>query len=205
MKVLLVEGEVGAAAAAQRELRAAGHQVVGCEADDPSAPCRGLEPTGECPLDAHDIDVAVVGRVGGPLKPSERGALCAARHRIPVVIAGDGRNAISFGPGTHVARNDLVGACERAAASGEAHVAAIRRELLMSGVLTPTDVDGSEATVRFDVRREPNRLRLEVHTPADDPRTPAIVKSAAEALRRFDTHTKVIDVVTPAGGDQGPR
>ena len=194
MRVLLVEQESGAATAAETELRAAGHEVIGCEAADSSSPCRGLEPIGECPLDSHVIDVAVVGRRGGPLAPSERGALCAARHRIPVVIAGDGRNAISFGPGTHVAQADLVGACERAAASGDAHVAAIRRELLMSGVLTPADVDGQAATIRFHVRREPNRLRLEVHTPTDDPRTPAIVKAAAEAIRRFDSHTKVIDV-----------
>jgi hypothetical protein len=195
VRVLLVEGDVGAAAAAETELRAAGHEIVGCEAADASAPCRGLEPIGECPLDAHDIDVAVVGRRGGPLAPSERGALCAARHRIPVVIAGDGRSAVSFGPGTHMAQTDLVGACERAAGSGDAHVAAIRRDLLMSGVLTSSDIDGRGATVRFDVRREPNRLRLVVHTPPDDPRTPAIVKSASEALRRFDSHMKVIDVV----------
>ena len=195
MKVLLVEGEVGAAAAAQRELRGAGHVVVGCEPTEPSAPCRGLEHIGECPLDADDIDVAVVGRTGGPLTTMERGALCAARHRIPVVVAGDARYAVSFGPGTHLARNDLIGACERAAASGDAHVASIRRELLMAGVVTPADVDGEDPPIRFSVRREPRRLRLDVHMPEGDPRTPAIVKAAAEALRRFDPHTKVIDVV----------
>jgi hypothetical protein len=195
VKVLLVEQESGAAAAAQTELRAAGHEIIGCEAADASAPCRGLEPIGECPLDSHPVDVAVVGRRGGPLAPSERGALCAARHRIPVVIAGDGRHAVSFGPGTHMAGADLVGACERASASGEAHMAAIRRELLMSGVVTPADIDGQEASVRIDVRREPNRLRLEVRTATDDPRAAAIAKAAAEAIRRFDSHTKVIDVV----------
>jgi hypothetical protein len=195
VKVLLVEGEAGAAAAAHHELRAAGHRVVGCEAGDASAPCRGFEPVGLCPLDAHDVDVAVVGRTGGPLAASERGALCAARRRIPVVIAGEGHNAVSFGPGTHLARADLVGACEHAAASGDAHVAAIRRELLMAGVVSRAEVDGPAATVLFAIRREPNRLRLEVHTSVDDRRASAIVTSAAGALRRFDPHTKVIDVV----------
>lgn len=198
MKVLLVEGERGAASVAHAELSAAGHVVVGCEPGDPSSPCRGLEHVSVCPLDADDVDVAVVGRTGGPLTTMERGALCAARRRIPVVVAGDPRHAVSFGPGTHLARADLVGACERAASSGDAHVAAVRRELLMAGVLTADDVDGASRTVRFEVRREPRRLRMVVAVRDGDPRVGAITKSAAEALRRFDPYTKVIDIVTAA-------
>lgn len=195
MKVLLVEGEPGAADDAEAVLRAAGHRVTGCQAADPSVPCRGLDHLADCPLDADDIDVAVVGRVGGPLTVMERGALCASRRRIPVVVAGDPRRAVSFGPGTHLARTDLVGACERAAASGDAHVAAVRRSLIMSGVLTVDDVDADPPTVAFQIRREPNRLRLVVATSPDDTRRPGITKAAAEALRRFDPYTKVIDVV----------
>ena len=195
MKVLLVEGQTQAAAAAERELREHGHTIEGCTPVDPSAPCKGLEPLGECPLDAGDVDVAVVGRTGGPLAADERGALCAARYRVPVVVAGDSRGAVSFGPGTHLAPNDLVGACERAARSGDAHVAAIRRELLMAAVVAPDDVDVDDPPIRFEVCREPRRLRLEVHAPADEPRLPSIVKAAGEALRRFDTHTPVIDVI----------
>ncbi len=196
MKVLLVEGEPGAADEAEATLRAAGHHVTGCEAADPSVPCRGLDHLADCPLDGNDIDVAVVGRVGGPLTTMERGALCASRRRIPVVVAGDPRQAVSFGPGTHLARTDLVAACERAATAGEAHVAAIRRSLIMAGVLTVDDVDADPPLVRFEVRREPGRLRLVVATQADEPRLAPITKAAAEALRRFDPYTKVIDVVT---------
>ena len=195
MKVLLVEGQTEAAAAAAEELREHGHTIEGCTPADRSAPCKGLEPLGECPLDAGDVDVAVVGRTGGPLAADERGALCAARYRVPVVVAGNPRDAVSFGPGTHLAPDDLVGACERAARSGDAHVAAIRRELLMAAVVAPDDVDVDDPPIRFEVRREPRRLRLEVHAPAGEPRTPAIVKAAGEALRRFDNHTPVIDVV----------
>ncbi|MCB0969112.1 MAG: hypothetical protein KDB37_19960, partial [Ilumatobacter sp.] len=101
----------------------------------------------------------------------------------------------SFGPGTHLAPTDLVATCERAARSGDAHVAAIRRELLMAGVITPYDVDVDDPPVAFAVRREPRRLRLEVLVPEHDPRLPAIVKAAGEAIRRFDTHTTVIDVI----------
>ena len=190
MRVLLVEGEPGAADEAEAALRAAGHQVTGCQAADPSVPCRGLDHMADCPLDANDVDVAVVGRVGGPLTTMERGALCASRRRIPVVVAGDPRQAVSFGPGTHLARTDLIGACERAAVAGDAHVAAVRRSLIIAGV-----VDADPPAVVFRVRREPNRLRLVVATAPDEPRAASITKAAAEALRRFDPYTKVIDVV----------
>ncbi|MAT05112.1 MAG: hypothetical protein CL424_08725 [Acidimicrobiaceae bacterium] len=195
MKVLLVEGQTDAAAAAERELREHGHTIERCTPHDRSAPCRGLEPLGECPLDSGDIDVAVVGRMGGPLAADERGALCAARYRVPVVVAGNPRDAVSFGPGTHLAPTDLIGACERAAQSGDAHVAAIRRELLMAGVVTPADVDVDDPPVWFAVRREPRRLRLEVHVPDGDPRLASIVKAAGHAIRNFDQHTPVIDVI----------
>lgn len=196
MKVLHVEGAPGVGAAAQAELLAAGHLVVGCDAAEPSAPCRGLEAVGDCPLDLGDVDVAVVSRAGEQLTSAERGALCAARHRIPVVVAGDPRFAISFGPGTHTAGGDLVAACTRAASSGIAHEAAIRRELLMAGVVTPADVDPPNAVVSFEVRRDPRRLRLVVRAPEDHPRLASITKSAAEALRRFDQTVSVIDVIT---------
>lgn len=195
MKVLLVEGAPGVGAVAAEELTGAGHTVIGCDAADPSAPCRGLDVLGECPLDGDDVDVAVVARVGDELVASERGALCAARRRIPVVLTGNPRHAVSFGPGTHLAGHDLVGTCRQAASSGDAHAAAVRRELLIHGVLTPADVDGPEATVAFSVRREPRRLRLVITAGDGDPRLPGITKAAQEALRRFDQYASVIDVV----------
>ncbi len=196
MKVLLVEGVPGAGSEAEAQLREAGHVVLGCDAADPSSPCRGLEVMPDCPLDSGDVDVAVVSRVDADLTASERGALCAARHRVPVVVSGDPRHAISFGPGTHVAGADLIATCEQASRSGTAHVAAVRRSLLMSGVVTPDDVDGPAARVVFEVRRDPRRLRLTIRTRPDDARTPSIMKAAAEALRRYDQHSSVIDVVT---------
>jgi hypothetical protein len=195
MKVLLVEGAPGAAAPVEAELEGAGHHVVGCDAADPWAPCRGLDVVGECPLDDGSIDVAVVARVGDEVVPSERGGLCAARRRIPVVLTGNPRHAVYFGPGTHLAGTDLLGTCHEAATSGLAHAAAIRRDLLIHGVVTADDVDGPNPPISFEVRREPRRLRLTVTMPDDDPRRPGITKSAQEALRRFDQWTSVIDVV----------
>lgn len=195
MKVLLVEGAPGAGAGAQSELVGAGHTVVGCEADDSSAPCRGLDVVSHCPLDDGDIDVAVVARVDRDMVPSERGALCAARRRVPVVLTGDPRHAVSFGPGTHLAGGDLLSACQVAAGSGLAHAAAIRRELLINGVVTADDVDGPDPRITFEVRREPRRLRMTVTLPEDEPRESGITKAAQEALRRFDQWSTVIDVV----------
>ena len=195
MKVLLVEGAPGAGAAAESELVGAGHTVVGCGAVDPWAPCRGLDVVADCPLDGGDIDIAVVARVGDEMVPSERGALCASRRRVPVVLTGNPRHAVSFGPGTHLAGTDLLATCTEAAVSGLAHAAAIRRDLLIHGVLTPDDVDGVDPPISFTVDREPRRLRLTVTMPEGEPRRPGIVKAAQEALRRFDQFVSVIDVV----------
>lgn len=195
MRVLLVEGAPGAGAPVESELVGAGHTVVGCDATDPWAPCRGLDVVGECPLDDGSIDIAVVARVGVDMVPSERGALCASRRRIPVVLTGNPRNAMSFGPGTHLAGTDLIATCREAAGSGLAHAAAIRRDLLINGVITADDVDGPNPPISFSVRREPRRLRLTVTMPDDEPRRPGITKAAQEALRRFDQWTTVIDVV----------
>lgn len=195
MKILLVEGAPGAGADAESELVGAGHTVVGCDAADPWAPCRGLDVVGDCPLDTGDVDVAVVARAGDDLAPSERGALCAARRRVPVVLSGNPRHAVSFGPGTHLAGSDLLATVDQAAGSGLAHAAAIRRDLLIHGVLTAEDVDGTDPPISFSVRREPRRLRLTVRMPADEPRRPGITKAAQEALRRFDQWATVIDVI----------
>lgn len=198
MKVLMVEGAPGVGATAEAELRDAGHVVVGCAASDATSPCRGLETIGDCPLDGGDIDVAVVSRAGSEFTAGERGALCAARHRVPVVIAGNPRHAVSFGPGTHLAGPDLVRTVDVAARSGTAHVAAVRRELLMVGVVESGEVDGADPDVTFTVRREPGRLRLLIAGRAPAARLETIVKPAAEALRRFDPHSKVIDVAVEA-------
>jgi hypothetical protein len=114
---------------------------------------------------------------------------------VPVVVDGDYRRSVSFGPGTFVAGVDLVDACTAAARSGMAHAAAVRRDLLCAGVIDPDDVAHAQPKVSFVVDREPKRLKLTIHLPAGDRRQANITKAAAEALRRFDTKATVIDVV----------
>lgn len=195
MKVLVVEAQPGGADEAKAALVAAGHTVVDCDTPEQHAPCRGLASEGTCPLDEHDVDVAVVHHAGRDLSVGERGALCAARARVPVVVDGDYRRSVSFGPGTFVAGVDLVDACTAASHSGMAHAAAVRRDLLGSGVISPDDVAHARPLVSFVVEREPKRLRLTIRVPDGDPRKANITKAAAEALRRFDTRATVIDVV----------
>ena len=114
---------------------------------------------------------------------------------MPVVVDGDYRRSVSFGPGTFVAGVDLVDACTAASQSGMAHAAAVRRDLLGSGVISPDDVAHAQPIVSFMVDRQPRRLKLTIHLPEDDPRKANITKAAAEALRRFDNRATVIDVV----------
>jgi hypothetical protein len=198
MKVLMVEATPGSGEESRRRLIAAGHTVLSCETSEPHVPCVGLSTLGECPLDADHVDVAVVHHTGADLAASERGALCAARRRVPVVVDGDYRRSVSFGPGTFVAGADLLASCEDASRSGAAHAAAVRRELLVTGVLEATDTAGDEPAVSFDVARAPSRLRLTVRLPADDHRRANITKAAGEALRRFDPWASVIDVAVDA-------
>jgi hypothetical protein len=134
--------------------------------------------------------VAIVARTPGELRPSEHGALCATRQRVPVVLLGDGAAEHPFGANAWPAGDDLLATCAEAATSGAAHAAAVRRDLLTLGLLERADLDHVDITVR----REPNRLVLRLRLDEGNPREAAIVKAAAEALRRYDRTVKVIDV-----------
>jgi hypothetical protein len=127
------------------------------------------------PLDADDVSVAVVSHAGDTLAPSEHGALCASRQRIPVVVVGT-TDAQPFGPGVWAAGDDLLATCEEAANSGMAHVAAVRRDLATLGLL-----DADDRSVGVEVVREPRRLVLTLQMAEDHPRGAAITKAAAEA------------------------
>ena len=115
MRVLVLEGEPGAAGEVERRLRAAGHEVVRChEPGLPLFPCVGLS-DGACPLDGPRVDVAVT--VRGHVRPSpaltEDGAVCALRAGIPLVMAG--RTVLNpFAPwaAADVREADVVEACE---------------------------------------------------------------------------------------------
>lgn len=204
MDVLLVESHVGLGRQAERELQAAGHRVLHCVSEDMSGPCVGLSDRVECPLDRYDVAAAVIARVGDPLRAGEHGAICAARHRIPLVTAPDVTELGSLEGLADTWSVDVVRSVELAAASGTRHEAAVLRDLLTLGVVGRDDVEGDDAPVAISVEREPRRLVLTVWLPEGDGREAGIVKSATEALRRYDPHVSVIDVHVRHGATATP-
>lgn len=193
MKVLLLESDVGVGDHAADELERAGHVVLRCDSKVSGVPCRGLEPAGECPLD-HEVSVAVVAGDTTELRPGEHGALCAARQRIPIVVATQFVPAGVFSSLATAAGTDLVSAVEVAAASGAQHASAVRRALLSLGVVSRGDLEGDVPAVAVDVQREGKRLVMTLWLAEGEPRASEIVKASTEALRRYDPHADVIDV-----------
>jgi hypothetical protein len=201
MDVLLIESHPGLGRQATRELEQAGHQVFHCtephdREDGASAvsPCVGLRDGGVCPLDVADLDAAVLVRLGPELRSGEHGAICAARHRIPVVVSGDALDA-----GLPVVEtsemHDLSAAVERAAEWGTGHASAVVRELLSLGVIARHDVDAEVPSVAVQVERSARRLLLTIWLREGDPRAAEIARAAGQALRTYDRHVPVIDVV----------
>lgn len=91
MKVLVTEGDAGAAARLLHALEGAGHVVLTCQ--DPRlgrAPCVGLAGL-PCPLDTSrpDLVVSVRRRPHPKLQLDEIGIVCGLRDRIPLVLAGN--------------------------------------------------------------------------------------------------------------------
>jgi hypothetical protein len=159
-----------------------------------TTPCVGLRDGGVCPLDAADLDAAVLVRLGAELRAGEHGAICAARHRIPVVVSGDVIDA-----GVPVAETsaivDLPAAVERAAESGTGHASAVVRELLSLGVIARHEVDSEAPSVAVQVERSARRLLLTIWLREDDPRSAEIARASGQAVRAYDRHVPVIDVV----------
>lgn len=198
MDVLLIESHPGLARDAQARLRAAGHRVFRCTDEAPEgdvgSPCRGLRDGGRCPLDETALDAAVLVRVGSELRTGEHGAICAARHRIPLVVAGDASSA-GLAPVEVTLLDDLPDAVERAAASGAAHASAVVRELLSLGIIARHELEGERPSIVVQVSRSPRRLALTLWLVDGDPRQPELVRSARQALRAFDPDAPVTDVL----------
>ena len=205
MRVLLVEGELGASCGAALELANAGHTVARCHGqDEPSFPCRGLT-ADACPLDDGDVDAVVVVRgqemIGGPERESGvDGARCALRRHVPLVLAGDtGRSRLrAFAAAESSGSDGLVAVVE-----GVAH-APLRRHadaarVAFAGVLEAHGLDSRVAEVV--VTRDAGRLHVELCPLAPVPPAVAEIASVrvAAAIRAIDRFTRVIDVVTAAG------
>lgn len=196
MRVLVVGTLPDGVQRAGRELRRAGHEVVGChEGSEAAFPCAALVEGRACPLDGSPVDVAVTVRdqPWGHPSPYEEGAVCALRRHIPLVTV----DAVvdPFEPWTRrsvTGHEDLSAACEEAAnAPLPAHsqvATAVTRDVIERATLDPS---GASAVVH----RRRGVLKVTIDLPDSAARLRGDIGSRViTALRELDPQSSGIDV-----------
>jgi len=185
MRVLLVESTPGSASAVRTWLQDAGHETASCFEAPVSFGCKGSIRHEECVLDRH-TDVAVVVRDldRGPHTLTEMGAVCAMRHRVPVVELME--------PGSTNLDAALLAALSQAesASATRGYVDAVRESLAKVTTLVGADRIGIEVT------RASGRVHAMLELPGDLPeqQVAMVVDWAGRALRAHDQYAKVIDI-----------
>jgi len=181
------EGLVGA-----HSLRAAGHRVHGCHADETSTVDCVATVVGGCPLDRARIDVVVSTRPSCRVVTDE-GLLCAARRQLPVVRrSGDGRWVSPVAP---MGGDELAPLVEFVAGSplpdhSEVATQAMRTTLGRLGV------DAGHAYVV--VRRRAGGLTAELaDLDCSSDAEGAAVRAVLRALRAMDHWAGSIDIFAP--------
>jgi hypothetical protein len=161
---------------------AAGHDVVTCVDDDGKGPCRGVREPSRCPL-RQPVDLAVlVSRSAVPTELAEMGAVCARRHRAPLVTIDP-----------VVAADDLWHVETESPAAMQVLQADDARVVR----------DRLPCRAEVTVFRQPARLAVEVRCvadpssssrPLDAKQRLAIADLARAAIREHDPYVPVIDV-----------
>jgi hypothetical protein len=201
LNVLVLESERGAAQHAGEELEAAGHTVVRCHEPRSGAfPCNAIVEGQDCPLEATDVDIALVVRPLARPQPAplEDGAACAIKQHVPLVVAGP-RALDPYGPYAVEVLDrsfDVVDACERAAAAPlrnhtTAAAQALDDTLAHHGIVARPFVT---------VRRQHGALLIHVAGASaldEHTRSMAAIRMMA-AIRAFDHDSKGIDVAFEA-------
>lgn len=185
MRVLLVESTPGNAHEVTSWLTDAGHEVVRCFEPPVTFACRGATEHAQCPLESP-TDMALLVRDlddrGHTL--TEMGAVCAMRHRVPVVELNEphGRalDAVLLGALAAVEYRTEYEAYERAAHD------ALRRITTLQ----------QPERVQVVVNLQNDRVRAVLHVPPDLGRdmVSTMVDHVARALRAHDPYARVIDV-----------
>jgi hypothetical protein len=175
MDVLVIESAPGIAATLEHRLVRDGHQVISCN-DSHGGPCLGVESNAACPL-LHHIDVAVLARERGAVRSlNEMGAVCALRHRVPLVTlhAGD-----EFGPGPST---EIAAAVARRTVEA-GYVAVVRKQVGhgVDDIVVQRDYQRIHVTITV----APSMSALTVHR---------LVDRVRQAVRAHDDHTAAIDI-----------
>jgi hypothetical protein len=186
MKLLLLESHPDLAATLKDELEQAGHEVATCSDADTGGPCRSVVSAGACPLATTYVDLAVVARrLHDADTLLEMGAVCAERHRSPVIHIDPTIPTV-----------DVAGVVVRAAAAGKdrveaAYSAAVRARLDRPGTLVQSV-------------RGPDSVRIEVVLDPDDAADPGrrawVADRARAAVREYDPFVRTIDVSCRVAG-----
>lgn len=155
---------------------------------DRSWGCTGLD--GRCPLDGHDIDVAVAVAEPGVAFDAQ-GVACVHRARIPLVTIGARPNdPVGEFATVNVARADetALPAIRTAAADASGHQRAVEHDLA-------AHLEAAEH-VAVTVQRRPNAVHVVLVGHLTPTRAAALTDVARAAIRAHDRRIAVIDVST---------
>jgi hypothetical protein len=176
MKLLLIESTPGSGSAIEADLLAHGHDVLSCN-DEHGGPCRGVDDHRACPLEDH-VDMTIVARAGTTERSlNEMGAVCAARHRVPLV---------------EVDTDDPTGGLPSVAVASA--VATRRVEATYAEAIR---VELGTVPAMVEVRREPDRVHATIQIPqraATQTRLSTVADRARHAVREHDPFVNCIDV-----------
>jgi len=184
METLVLGHPSAERARVEAALADAGHIVSACH--DGHWACSGM--TGDCPIDATAVDVAVAVAEPGD-RFDTQGIACAFRARIPIVAVGaavddpalDYASASVPGPD-----GSMLTAVQASASDASGHQAVIERALAEH--LRPDE------RVTVHVQRSSRRLEVQLTADLDPSRAAALADVARNAARSHDTNVSVIDV-----------
>ncbi|MEX2255647.1 MAG: hypothetical protein WEC34_09425 [Acidimicrobiia bacterium] len=196
MRVLVVGTLPDAVERVDRELRAAGHEIVRChDAAESAFPCAALRDARACPLEGPPVDVAVTVRDQPWHQPSpfEDGAVCALRRHIPLVTVDAAVNPFGAWSRRDVTGEaDLAAVCEEVADAPLPHHGAVATDIMVE-VIERAGLDPAGASAVVHRRR--GVLKVTIDLPdAAAPQRGNIGSRIITALRELDPRAPGIDV-----------
>lgn len=185
MRVLLVESTPGNAHEVHSWLSNAGHEVAHCFDTPVTFGCRGATQHDDCPLESHtDMAVLVRDLAGHTHTLTEMGAVCAMRHRVPVVEV------------TEPHRRELDVTMLGVLAAVQYRTEHNDYERAVRDVLSRLTGPANAERVQVVVTLQPDRVHAMLHVPQDLDAAvvSTMVDHAGRALRQHDPYVRVIDV-----------